>query len=61
MNGQISPHRFSINEHYFFRLLLASIFSDIPHIKIMRVNNSEKFYQQVQFMLFVQLKQCFFL
>ena len=35
--------------------------SGIPHIKIMRANNFELFIQQVQIMIFVELKQGFFL
>ena len=32
---------------------------NIPHMKIMRVNNFELFIQQVQIMIIVQLKQGF--
>ena len=42
-------------------LMKKGYVSDIPHIKIMRANNSELFYQQVQIMIFIQLKQGFFL
>ena len=42
-------------------LLTTSFLSGIPHIKITGTNNSKIFFQQVQIMIFIKLKQGFFL